>query len=116
MPWVSRAVPFDRPNHGDPFVTPVSPRVDVRITTDRAMTLATTGDPVGGPSGPGGLTQVFDAENVRDFTVTASPTYRVLERDLDRRRHGIGVYTLGRRTRVDDPRPPASACWQASKP
>ena len=24
-PWVSRDTPFDRPNHGDPFVTPISP-------------------------------------------------------------------------------------------
>ena len=24
-PWVSRATPFDRPNHGDPFVTPDEP-------------------------------------------------------------------------------------------
>ena len=25
VPWISRSTPFDRPNHGDPFVTPVSP-------------------------------------------------------------------------------------------
>ena len=25
IPWVSRETPFSRPNHGDPFVTPVSP-------------------------------------------------------------------------------------------
>ena len=25
IPWISRRTPFDRPNHGDPFVTPVSP-------------------------------------------------------------------------------------------
>ncbi len=34
IPWASRAVPFDRPNHGDPFVTPSSPLVRVRVTTD----------------------------------------------------------------------------------
>jgi len=94
LPWISRAVPFDRPNHGDPFVTPVSPRVDVRITTDRAMTLATSGDPVGGPGGPGGLTQAFSAENVRDFTVTASPTYRHLAGTSTDGDTTINVYTL----------------------
>ena len=34
IPWVSRKRRFERPNHGDPFVTPVSPRVTVRIRTD----------------------------------------------------------------------------------
>jgi aminopeptidase N len=72
LPWVSRAVPFDRPNHGDPFVTPVSPEVTVRITTDRPMGLATTGERIE----DAGLTQHFRAANVRDFVITASPTYR----------------------------------------
>ncbi|HEU0236779.1 MAG TPA: hypothetical protein VFR14_10105 [Candidatus Limnocylindrales bacterium] len=72
IPWVSRAVPFDRPNHGDPFVTATSPSVEVTVTTDRAMTLATTGEHVA----TDGLTQRFRAENVRDFILTASPTYR----------------------------------------
>ena len=94
LPWVSRAVAFDRPNHGDPFVTPVSPRVDVRITSDRAMTFATTGEPVGGPTGPGGLTQAFRAEDVRDFTVTASPTYRHLAGTSTDGDTTINVYTL----------------------
>lgn len=94
LPWISRAVPFDRPNHGDPFVTPVSPRVDVRITTDRPMILATTGDPVGGPSSVGGLTQAFRAENVRDFTVTASPTYREVGGTSTDGDTAITVYTL----------------------
>jgi hypothetical protein len=73
LPWVSRRVPFNRPNHGDPFITPVSPSVRVRITTDRAMTIATTGYWVGAS----GLTQTFTASNVRDFTITASPYYHV---------------------------------------
>lgn len=94
LPWVSRAVPFDRPNHGDPFVTPVSPRVEVTITTDRPMVLATTGAQVGGASGPGGLTRTFVAEDVREFTVTASPTYRVLEGTSTDGDTAITVYTL----------------------
>jgi hypothetical protein len=73
LPWVSRRVPFNRPNHGDPFITPVSPSVRVRITTDRSMVFATTGDRIA----VSGLTQTFTASNVRDFTITASPFYRV---------------------------------------
>jgi aminopeptidase N len=72
LPWVSRSLRFNRPNHGDPFVTPVSPEVRVAITTDRPMRIATSGRKVGSS----GLTQVFVARNVRDFTITASPYYR----------------------------------------
>jgi hypothetical protein len=72
IPWISRAIPFDRPNHGDPFVTATSPSVEVTVTTDRAMTLATTGEHVATE----GLTQRFRAESVRDFILTASPSYR----------------------------------------
>jgi hypothetical protein len=72
LPWISRAVPFNRPNHGDPFITPVSPQVRVKVTTDRTMVIASTGDRVS----HSGLTQTFLARNVRDFTLTASPFYR----------------------------------------
>jgi hypothetical protein len=73
LPWVSRRVPFNRPNHGDPFITPVSPSVRVKITTDRPMRMATTGWQVAAS----GSTYTFAATNVRDFTITASPDYRV---------------------------------------
>ena len=76
IPWVSRARRFDRPNHGDPFVTASSPSVRVRITTDRAMGFATSGRRV--ERSANGLTQTFVAENVRDFNLTASPSYRTL--------------------------------------
>jgi hypothetical protein len=72
IPWVSRDVPFDRPNHGDPSVTPVSPRVRVAITSDRAMAYASTGEPVA----KSGLTTTFEATNVRDFVFTAAPDYK----------------------------------------
>jgi hypothetical protein len=72
LPWVSRRLPFDRPNIGDPWITPVSPRVRVTITTDRPLVIATSGEPVTAA----GLTQTFEAENVRDFSITASPDYR----------------------------------------
>src|SRR5215203_2979385 len=43
LPWVSKATPFARPNHGDPFVTAVSPYVRVTIRTDRKLVIAATG-------------------------------------------------------------------------
>jgi hypothetical protein len=70
LPWVSRRIAFDRPNHGDPFETPVSGTVKVRITTSRRVVLATTGDRTGVSAD--GLTSTFIARNVRDFTVTAA--------------------------------------------
>jgi len=73
IPWISRRTRFDRPNFGDPFVTSVSPRVTVRLTTDRNLRVAATGS----LRGTDGLTQTFDAEDVRDFVLTAAPDYRV---------------------------------------
>ena len=72
LPWISRNVPFERPNHGDPFVTPVSPRVRVAITSDRALVFATTGERVSAS----GLRQTFEARDVRDFVFTAAPDYK----------------------------------------
>jgi hypothetical protein len=73
LPWISRRTPFARPNHGDPFVSAVSPRVRVRVSTDRPLVLATTGE----RTSVHGLTQTFEARNVRDFTLTAAPDFRV---------------------------------------
>jgi hypothetical protein len=74
LPWVSRRIAFARPNHGDPFETPSSGAVRVRIVTDRKLVLATTGDRVSVSTD--GLSQVFAASDVRDFTVTAAADYR----------------------------------------
>ncbi len=71
LPWVSREIDFDRPNFGDPFVTPTSPHVKVRIVPDRALVFATSGERVA----TDGLAQVFEARNVRDFTITAAPDF-----------------------------------------
>ncbi len=73
LPWVSRKIAFDRPNHGDPFETPTSRSVRVKIVTYRKLKFATSGDRVS--ISPDGLTQVFAATNVRDFTVTAATDY-----------------------------------------
>jgi hypothetical protein len=72
LPWVSRKLAFDRPNIGDPWITPVSPSVRVKITTDRTLVFATSGERIAAT----GLTQTFEAKNVRDFSITASPDYR----------------------------------------
>jgi hypothetical protein len=78
LPWVSRRVTFERPNHGDPFVTPTSRDVRVTITTDRRLDLATTGELVS--TSVDGLTMVFEASDVRDFTVTASSNFETRQR------------------------------------
>jgi hypothetical protein len=74
IPWVSQKLAFDRPNHGDPFVTPVTPRVRVAITSDRALVYATTGERVSAS----GLRQTFEARNVRDFVFAAAPDYKTI--------------------------------------
>jgi len=78
LPWVSRGIRFDRPNHGDPFETPVSRAVKVRIGTSIPLVLATTGDRQSISADR--KTQVFVANNVRDFTVTAATDYRTSDR------------------------------------
>ena len=74
IPWVSRATPFTRPNHGDPFVTPVSPEVTVTVRADRRLVIASTADRVS--QSTDGRTQRFVARNVRDVTITAAPDFR----------------------------------------
>ena len=77
LPWVSRATPFERPNHGDPFVTPVSPFVSLTVIADRRLVIATTGDRV--YRSADGRTQRFEARSVRDVTLTAAPDYKTRE-------------------------------------
>lgn len=77
IPWVSRAVPFDRPNHGDPFVTPSSPLVRVRVTTDVPMVLASPGaDPVAD-----GSAWSFEVRDVRDVAILLAPDFEVTTGD-----------------------------------
>jgi aminopeptidase N len=74
IPWVSRTTAFTRPNHGDPFVTPVSPEVTVTVRADRRLVVASTADRVSVSAD--GRTQRFVARNVRDVTITAAPDFR----------------------------------------
>ncbi|HSL97491.1 MAG TPA: hypothetical protein VK831_02865 [Candidatus Deferrimicrobiaceae bacterium] len=79
IPWVSRALPFNRPNDGQPFVTPSSPRVDVEIVTDAPMVLAApTGQVVRAGVGGGGAWS-FSMQDVRDVSVVLAPDFKVLE-------------------------------------
>ena len=73
IPWLSRPTVFDRPNFGTPYVTAVSPAVGVTINTDRALTFGTSGS----QTLVSGHTYSFSATNVRDFSVAASPNYKV---------------------------------------
>jgi hypothetical protein len=74
IPWISRATPFDRPNFGDPFVTPVSPQVKLTVQTDRPLVIASTADQTSSSSD--GLTKTFQAVNVRDVALTAAPDFK----------------------------------------
>ena len=71
LPWISLRRPFTRPNHGEPFYTASSPFVRFRVTTDRTMLFATAGL----RTAASGLTQTFEARDVRDFNFAASPFY-----------------------------------------
>ena len=73
IPWVSRETPFDRPNHGDPFVTPVSPLVTLKVATDRKLRIAVNANRTSVSAD--GLIQWFEARNVRDVTITAAPDF-----------------------------------------
>jgi hypothetical protein len=74
IPWLSRAIPFSSQGHGEPFLTPVSPRVEVRLSSDRRLVWATTGRRV---HRDGPRSETHRATDVRDFVITASPGYRV---------------------------------------
>jgi hypothetical protein len=78
IPWLSRPTPFDRPNVGDPFVTATSPHVRVAITVDRDVTIAGTGVRVADEGGA----QIFEATDVRDFNLAASPAYQSASVDV----------------------------------
>jgi len=81
LPWVSRRTPFDRPNHGDPFVTPVSERAVVTIRTDVPLRVAGTGRRTA--ISADGLVQTIKAEHVRDVVLTLAPDYRWLDATVD---------------------------------
>ena len=48
IPWLSRPTRFNRPNVGDPWVTAQADDVRVDVTTDRDVTIASSGRRVSG--------------------------------------------------------------------
>ena len=79
IPWVSRAVPFDRPNHGDPFVTASSPEVSVEILADKPMVLAAPGAEISQVAAGEGRAWRFSVRDVRDVAVVLAPDFRLTE-------------------------------------
>jgi hypothetical protein len=75
VPWISRATDFERPNFGDPFVTPVSPRVTLRLRTDARTRVVVNGTRTSVSAD--GLTTTWTLANVRDVIVNAATDYRV---------------------------------------
>lgn len=74
IPWISRRTAYEVAWHGDPFVTPISPRVRVTITADVPLRYATSGRVVAHH----GRTWTWLAQQVRDFDFTAARDYHVL--------------------------------------
>jgi hypothetical protein len=77
IPWISRRTSFNRPNYGDPFVTPVSPLVTLRIRTDTRMKIGATGDRMS--LSADGLTSTYRAVNVRDLVLAAAADFRTTQ-------------------------------------
>ena len=79
IPWVSRAIPFEHPNDGFPFVTPTSPRVDVEIVSDAPMDLAAPARDITVVSAGFGRAWAFSMENVRDLSIVLAPRFELLK-------------------------------------
>lgn len=83
IPWVSKALPFSRPNDGEPFENQTSPQVDVEILTDAPMVLAAPAARVDGYAAGAGNDWSFRVEDVRDVSVVLAPDFRVARGDAD---------------------------------
>jgi hypothetical protein len=83
IPWVSEAKPFDRPNIGDPFVTPTSPQVDIEILTDERMVLAAPSADVDQFTAGLGSAWSFTVKDVRDVSVILAPDFQVTRGEVN---------------------------------
>ena len=77
VPWISRAVPFDRPNQGDPFVTVSSPEVSVELITDFPLDLASPAAEVAEFVAGSGTAWAFTLHDVRDVAIVLAPDFVV---------------------------------------
>jgi len=89
IPWLTRVTPFEPNGPGESFVTPSSPEVAVTLRASRPLTYATSGRLVTEDLS----SRTFLAHNVRDFNLTASPSYRVLDGTSVDGETAISVYT-----------------------
>jgi hypothetical protein len=77
IPWISRAVPFDRPNQGDPFVTASSREVSVELLTDLPLYLASPAADVAEFAAGSGGAWAFTLHDVRDVALVLAPDFAV---------------------------------------
>jgi hypothetical protein len=77
IPWISRAVPFDHLNGGEPFITQSSPQVDVEILSDAPLVLAAPAPEVDTYAAGTGTDWSFSVQNVRDVSVVLAPNFQV---------------------------------------
>ena len=111
-PWVSRAVPFDRPNQGDPFVTVSSPEVSVELITDLPLVLAAPAAEIAEFAAGSGTAWAFTVHDVRDVALVLAPDFLVRSRTVG----GVKVRAYSRRrlrggaaARAGDPGAPGGA-------
>lgn len=79
IPWLSRTARFANAGGGESYVTPSSASVEVAITTDQPLVIASSGRRVA----VNGLTQTFVAHDVRDFNFSAAPDYQTATRSTN---------------------------------
>ncbi len=89
IPWVSRETKFQILSHGDPFVTGVSPHVQVTLDSDVPVRWGTTGRLIS----TDGRKRTYVARNVRDFNFTAARDYKLRSAMSIDGRTQIRVYT-----------------------
>jgi hypothetical protein len=92
IPWVSRAVPFQRPNQGDPFVTVSSPEVSVELLTDAPLVLAAPAADVAEFDAGSGKAWAFTVHDVRDVALVLAPDFVVRRETVD----GVAVKAYSR--------------------
>ncbi len=69
----------------------------LRVATDRKLVIASTADRVS--TSANGLTQWFEAKNVRDVTITAAPDFRTRSVSVGARPRPLLLPLLGERGR-----------------
>jgi hypothetical protein len=87
IPWISRALPFDRPNQGDPFETISSPEVNVELLSDEPLVLAAPAANVVEYAAGYGKAWSFTVHDVRDVAIALAP-------DFVARRRKVGDVTV----------------------